>query len=39
MERDEKIKRDGRRERGRAKMMPLLKLKTKQAKEAVVETF
>ncbi len=30
--RDEKMKRDGRRERGRAKIMPLLTLKTKQAK-------
>jgi hypothetical protein len=35
-ERDEKMKRDGRRERGRAKIIPLLKLKTKQAKVVVV---
>ncbi len=35
-ERDEKMKRDGRRERGTAKIMPLLKLKTKQAKVVVV---
>ncbi len=35
-ERDEKKKRDGRRERGRAKIMSLLKLKTKYTKVAVV---
>ncbi len=34
-ERDEKMKRYGRGERGRAKIMPLLKLKRKQVKVAV----
>ncbi len=35
-ERDEKMKKDGRRERGRVKIVPLLKLKTKQAKLVIV---
>jgi hypothetical protein len=36
-DRDEKMKTDWRTERGRAKIMPLLKLKTKQAKVVLVK--
>jgi hypothetical protein len=35
-ERDEEMKRDGRRERGSKKIMPLLQLKAKQAKVVVL---